>query len=135
MICNIKTFQRLSLGFLLTLNLFVQATKAQYLPTDARVLTSARVPFLAVASDKPRAVPVVEQVSAIGMTVSDMDASVEFYSKVLSFEKASDIEVTGEDYERLQGVFGLRMRVVRMRHGIEFVVRAECFAAKGRPGA
>ena len=39
--------------------------------------------------------PLVEQVGAIGMTVSDMDASVDFYSKVLSFEKVSDVEVTG----------------------------------------
>src|SRR5262245_26447483 len=95
--------------------------------------TSARVPFLAVASEKPRAVPAVEQVGAIGMTVSDMDASVDFYSKVLSFEKVSDVEVTGEDYERLEGVFGLRMRVVRMRLGDEFIELTEYLAPKGRP--
>ena len=100
------------------------------LPTDARVLTSARVPFLI---EKPVVVPVVEQVGAIGMTVSDMDASVDFYSKVLSFEKVSDVEVTGEDYERLQGVFGLRMRVVRMRLGDEFIELTEYLAPKGRP--
>ena len=46
------------------------------------------------------------------MTVSDMDRSVEFFSKVLSFEKVSDIEVAGSEYERLQGVFGARMRIV-----------------------
>src|SRR5262244_1988194 len=67
------------------------------------------------------------------MTVSDMDASVEFYSKVLSFEKVSDVEVTGEDYERLQGVFGLRMRVVRMRLGDESIELTEYLAPKGRP--
>jgi catechol 2,3-dioxygenase-like lactoylglutathione lyase family enzyme len=106
---------------------------SESLPTDARVLTSSRVPFLFVASDKPRAVPVVEQVGAIGMTVSDMDTSVEFYSRVLSFEKVSDVEVTGEDYERLQGVFGLRMRVVRMRLGDEFIDLTEYLAPKGRP--
>ena len=55
------------------------------------------------------------------MTVSDMDRSVEFFSKVLSFEKVSDIEVTGSEYERLQGVFGARMRIVRMRLGEEFI--------------
>src|ERR1051325_4824128 len=121
------------LGFLLALSVFVQTPPAEYLPTDARVLTSARVPFLSVASEKPRVVPTVEQVGAIGMTVSDMDASVEFYSKVLSFEKVSDVEVTGEDYERLQGVFGLRMRVVRMRLGDEFIDLTEYLAPKGRP--
>ena len=78
-------------------------------------------------------VPLVEQVGAIGMTVSDMDTSVDFYSRVLSFEKVSDIEVTGEDYERLQGVFGLRMRVVRMRLGDEFIELTEYLTPKGRP--
>ena len=67
------------------------------------------------------------------MTVSDMDASVAFYSQVLSFEKVSDVEVTGEDYERLQGVFGLRMRVVRMRLGAEFIELTEYLTPKGRP--
>jgi len=117
------------LGLLLALGLFVQTTTAQYLPTDARVLNVARVPFL--VSDL--AVPLVEEVGAIGMTVSDMDAFVDFYSRVLSFEKVSDVEVTGEDYERLQGVFGLRMRVVRMRLGDEFIELTEYLAPKGRP--
>lgn len=75
----------------------------------------------------------IEGVSAIGMTVSDMDASIEFYSKVLSFEKVSDVEVAGEDYEQLQGVFGVRMRVVRMRLGDEFIELTEYLTPKGRP--
>jgi len=66
------------------------------LPTDARALDSSRVPFL-LASDNPKVVPLVEHVGAIGMTVSDTDASIDFYSRVLSFEKVSDVEVTGED--------------------------------------
>src|SRR5215218_7670945 len=111
------------LGLLLALSLF-----AQHLPTDARALNSTRVPLL-----EPATVPLVEQVGAIGMTVSDMDASVDFYSRVLSFEKVSDVEVTGEDYERLQGVFGLRMRVVRMRLGEEFIELTEYLTPKGRP--
>ncbi|HET6892948.1 MAG TPA: VOC family protein, partial [Pyrinomonadaceae bacterium] len=67
------------------------------------------------------------------MTVSDMDRSIEFYSKILSFEKVSDVELTGENYERLQGVFGLRIRVVRMRLGDEFIELTEYLAPKGRP--
>ena len=61
-------------------------------------------------------------VDAIGMTVSDMDQSIDFYSKVLSFEKVSDAEVWGTEYEHLEGVFGLRMRVVRMKLGEEAIV-------------
>src|SRR6266850_4022248 len=75
----------------------------------------------------------VEGVDAIGITVSDMDRAVEFYSKVLTFEKVSDTELAGEDYERLEGVFGLRMRVVRMRLGDEFIELTEYLAPKGRP--
>jgi catechol 2,3-dioxygenase-like lactoylglutathione lyase family enzyme len=120
------------LGLLLALSVFVQMTTAQYLPTDARALNSSRVPFL-FATDNPKIVPLVEQVSAIGMTVSDIDTSIDFYSRILSFEKVSDVEVTGEDYERLQGVFGLRMRVVRMRLGNEFIELTEYLAPKGRP--
>ena len=77
--------------------------------------------------------PLVGRVDAVGLTVSDMDRSIEFYSKVLSFEKVSDVEVAGEDYERLQGVFGLRMRVVRMRLDEEFIELTEYLAPKGRP--
>src|SRR6201981_1587441 len=84
----------------------------------------------ALAQQKPA---LVEGVDAIGITVSDMDRAVDFYSKVLTFEKVSDTEVAGEDYERLQGVFGLRMRVVRMRLGDEFIELTEYLAPKGRP--
>jgi catechol 2,3-dioxygenase-like lactoylglutathione lyase family enzyme len=72
-------------------------------------------------------------VEAIGITVSDMDRSVEFFSKVLSFEKVSDVEVAGGEYEQLQGVFGARIRVVRMKLGDEFIELAEYLAPQGRP--
>jgi catechol 2,3-dioxygenase-like lactoylglutathione lyase family enzyme len=75
----------------------------------------------------------VDSVDAIGITVSDMDGAVDFYSKVLTFEKVSDTEVAGENYEHLEGVFGLRMRVVRMRLGDEFIELTEYLAPKGRP--
>ena len=107
------------------------SASAQHLPTDARAVSS-RVPFLFRVSEAESA-PAVERVSAVGMTVSDMDRSIEFYSKVLSFEKVSDIEVTGEDYERLEGVFGLRMRVVRMTLGDECIELTEYLAPRGRP--
>ncbi|MEW6683358.1 MAG: VOC family protein [Nitrospirota bacterium] len=76
---------------------------------------------------------IVESVAAVGMTVAEMDRSIAFYSDVLSFEKISDVEVTGEAYERLQGVFGLRMRVVRMKLGDESIELTEYLAPKGRP--
>jgi catechol 2,3-dioxygenase-like lactoylglutathione lyase family enzyme len=77
--------------------------------------------------------PLVVAVDSVNMTVSDMDRAVDFYSKVLNFEKVSDVELTGEDYEHLQGVFGLRMRVARLRLGDEFIELTEYLAPKGRP--
>jgi catechol 2,3-dioxygenase-like lactoylglutathione lyase family enzyme len=62
-----------------------------------------------------------------------MERAVDFYSKVLSFEPVSDVEVTGEAYEHLMGVFGLRMRVVRMRLGDEFIELTEVMTPRGRP--
>ena len=75
----------------------------------------------------------VERVESIGMTVADTDCSIDFYSNVLTFQKVSDVEVAGDDYEHLQGVFGLRMRVVRMRLGDEFIDLTEYLAPPGRP--
>jgi len=75
----------------------------------------------------------IDGVDAFGITVADMDRAVEFYSRVLTFEKVSDTEVAGEEYEHLEGVFGLRMRVVRMRLGDEFIELTEYLAPKGRP--
>ena len=77
--------------------------------------------------------PLVEAVDAAGMTVHDMDRSLDFYTKVLSFELVSDVEVWGSQYEQLQGVFGLRMRVVRLRLEDEFLELSEYLAPKGRP--
>jgi catechol 2,3-dioxygenase-like lactoylglutathione lyase family enzyme len=76
---------------------------------------------------------IVKSVEAAGMTVSDMDRSVDFFSSVLSFEKVSETEVAGSDYERLQGVFGARARIVRMKLGDEFNELTEYLAPKGRP--
>jgi len=64
--------------------------------------------------------PAEAQVIAVGpiqMTVADMDRSVDFYSHVLTFEKISDTEIAGENVEHLFGVFGARVRVVRMKLG------------------
>jgi catechol 2,3-dioxygenase-like lactoylglutathione lyase family enzyme len=84
----------------------------------------------ALCASTPRLVTAVD---SIGLTVTNLDRSVEFYSKVLSFEKVSEFEVDGESYEHLQGVFGLRMRTARLRLGEEFIELTEYLAPKGRP--
>ena len=71
-------------------------------------------------------------VKSIGMTVSDMDRAVEFYS-ALTFQKISDAEVLGDEFEHLEGVFGARMRIVRMRLGNEILELTQYLAPPGRP--
>jgi catechol 2,3-dioxygenase-like lactoylglutathione lyase family enzyme len=77
--------------------------------------------------------PLARAVDAIGLTVSDVERSVRFYTDVLGFTPVSDVEVTGAPYEALRGVFGLRMRVVRLRLGDELLELTEYVAPRGRP--
>src|SRR5438093_12871566 len=94
-----------------------------------RILLSA---FLALCSISVCAQSTQVAVESIGMTVSDMDRAVEFYS-ALTFQKVSDVEVLGEEFEHLQGVFGARMRIVRMQLGNEYVDLTQYLAPPGRP--
>jgi catechol 2,3-dioxygenase-like lactoylglutathione lyase family enzyme len=75
----------------------------------------------------------VSAVDSVAITVADAARSIEFFTRVLDFEAVSDQEVTGAGYERLQGVFGLRMRVVRLRLGGEFLELHQYLAPEGRP--
>jgi catechol 2,3-dioxygenase-like lactoylglutathione lyase family enzyme len=109
-------------------------TSAARLNTKRRVMAAITllvmlIPWALLA----QGTPLVQGVDAIAITVSDMDRAVDFYSKVLSFEKVSDIEVAGGPYEELEGVFGLRMRMVRMKLGDESIELTEFLAPKGRP--
>lgn len=74
----------------------------------------------------------IKKVDAIGITVSQMDRSVKFYSEVLGFKKVSDTELYGAEYEALQGFFGLRMRIVRMQLGEEFIELTDYLTSGGR---
>jgi len=74
-----------------------------------------------------------EAVAMVGLTVSDLDRAVAFYTSVLDFRKLSDDEVAGSAYEKLEGVFGVRMRVVRLGLGDERLQLTEYLAPRGRP--
>src|SRR5947207_5006837 len=76
--------------------------------------------------------PAVTQVESIAMTVSDMERAVDFYTRVLTFEKVTDREVSGDSYEHLWGVFGLRVRAVRLRLGEEQIELLQFLAPGGR---
>jgi len=75
----------------------------------------------------------VTAVGAIGVTVTSAERSAAFYTRVLNFEQVSDTQVTGGEYERLQGVPGLRLRVIRVRLGDEALDLMEYVSPRGRP--
>jgi catechol 2,3-dioxygenase-like lactoylglutathione lyase family enzyme len=89
--------------------------------------------WLPAAGPRAASLPLAQSVETVGMTVSDMNRSMAFFSNVLTFEKVSDIEVAGTEYDRLQGVFGTRMRIVRMQLGDEQIELTEYLAPPGRP--
>ncbi|MBM4261737.1 MAG: VOC family protein [Deltaproteobacteria bacterium] len=89
--------------------------------------------FCFLIFNSPSPAQLVKAVDAVGMTVADMDRSIDFFNKVLSFDKISDVELHGSDYEKLQGLFGLRMRVVRMKLGTETIELTQYLAPEGRP--
>ena len=74
----------------------------------------------------------VVKVGAIGITVKNMDRSLKFYTEVLGFHKVSEGELSGEAYEKLNGLFGLNMRVARLQLGDEFIELTDYLTAGGR---
>ncbi len=91
----------------------------------------AQAPWTGVAVGLPAA----EAVPVVGLTVSDMDRSLDFYTRVLPFVVEADREMAGQDWEQLTGIFGVRVRVVRLRLGQEHIELTEYIAASmpGRP--
>lgn len=75
----------------------------------------------------------VQDIPVVGMTVSDMEGAIAFYADVLNFQVVSDMETHGRAVELLQGVFGARIRVVRMSLGTEVIELTEYLTPGGRP--
>lgn len=76
--------------------------------------------------------PGITGVEAVGITVSDLDRSLDFYTQTLHFEKEWEREWNGVEVEHLKGVFGVRVRVARLRLGSEEIELSEYLAPQGR---
>ena len=74
----------------------------------------------------------INRVESIGITVTNMERSVQFFHDALGFKKVSDREVQGTGYESLEGIFGLRMRIVRMQLGDETIDLTDYLTSGGR---
>lgn len=89
--------------------------------------TTSKQTYLAQRQTK-----LVQEVDTIGITVSDMEQAIAFYSEALSFTKISDVEVYGEEYEQLLGLFGVRLRLVRMQLGDEVIELIQHLTPQGK---
>lgn len=63
----------------------------------------------------------VQRIRAIGLTVTDVDRSLNFYTQALGFKVVSDITVTGQNYSELQGVETAKIRVITLQLGDELI--------------
>ncbi len=101
---------------------------AQYAqPWRGQGATSAQ----AVVADRS---PVgVRAVASVGLTVSNLEQSIAFYTGVLGFEKVGEAERSGAAFERLVGLSGARARVETLRLGDEYLELTQYLAPRGRP--
>ncbi len=103
-------------------------------PQLGRTLIGVLITFIVITGPWPRYILAESLVRAIGpieITVSDLERSVAFYEQALRFKRVSEVEVHGREYEHLQGIFGLRMRVVHLQLSQEMVVLTEYLAPQG----
>ena len=106
-------------------------TRRRLLRCSALVVAALALKEPHVAAKGPAPLQVAS-IETIGMTVSDMNKALAFYTGVLPFEKVSERELSGRPYELLTGVFGARSRVVGLRLGDEMIELTEFLAPRGR---
>jgi catechol 2,3-dioxygenase-like lactoylglutathione lyase family enzyme len=82
-------------------------------------------------ADAPATQP-VGAVLRVGLTVDDLDRETEFFTTVLDFTRVSEVEIAGEEYERLYGIFGMRARVARLKLGDEVIELTQFLTPQGR---
>ena len=77
----------------------------------------------------------VSHIESVGFTVSDMQRAIDFYTLILPFENNLRRGNLGSrtELENLSGVFGARIRVVRLRLGDEIIELTEYLTPTGRP--
>jgi catechol 2,3-dioxygenase-like lactoylglutathione lyase family enzyme len=76
--------------------------------------------------------PAVDAVAGVAIPVSDMTRSIDFYSRVLTFDVESDVTLAGDAQAQLHGLPGVRLRVVRLRLGSEAIELVEYLTPRGR---
>ena len=103
------------------------------IPRQIVFVLLALLPDCLVASGQSSHPAEVNRIEAVGFTVFDMNRSIDFYTRILHFTMLSDDERAGTDLEHLKGVFGARVRVVRLKLGDEVIELTEYLTPRGRP--
>jgi catechol 2,3-dioxygenase-like lactoylglutathione lyase family enzyme len=99
-----------------------------------RALAAAAALYAIALAVNAAAQPLVTDVRSVTIPVSNLEKAVAFYSDVLTFQRVGeDVELSGEAWEKLEGVFGLRLRSARLRLGSEEIELVEYVAPEGRP--
>ncbi len=75
----------------------------------------------------------VTAVDGVSIVVDNLDASIDFYTRVLDFKKISEEELAGSEWEHLVGVFGARARSAQLQLGRESIQLVQFLAPRGRP--
>lgn len=88
---------------------------------------------IGAAAPAPTPAAGAREVASVGLTVSDLERSVDFYTRVLGFRVLATHETHGPELEALTGVFGARVRVARLELGDERLELTEFLASPGRP--
>jgi catechol 2,3-dioxygenase-like lactoylglutathione lyase family enzyme len=84
-------------------------------------------------SPTPVREPVVQAVHGVGITVSDLERAVDFYTRVLFFEKVDAGETRADDHARQSGVATGTHRTARLRLGDEHIELTQYLGPHGRP--
>ncbi len=72
------------------------------------------------------------EVGAIGLTVGDLDRALEFYTKILPFEKMSESTPAPGAADELLGLHNTQLRTVELKLGNERITLTEHLTNKGR---
>ena len=74
----------------------------------------------------------VQRIRAIGLTVTDADRSLNFYTQALGFKVVSDITVAGQDDSDLEGVETAKIRIITLQLGDELIELMEYLNVEGK---
>jgi len=96
------------------------------------LLFVAVTPWMSARTSFGTAAPPIAAVEGVGITVSDLDRAIGFYTSVLFFELIDTFDVATDAHARLVGVPDARARTARLRLGAEIIELTEYRTPKGR---